>query len=52
MTYVVLILIVAITLFAVAAVHFLAVALAAFAGLKRGHPMWSFAEAAAADLGR
>lgn len=50
MTYVVLILIAAITLFAAAAVYFLAVVLAAFAGLKRGQLVWSFAEAAA-DLG-
>lgn len=48
----VLIQIAAIILFAVAAVHFLAVALAGFAGLKRGHLTWSFAEAAVADLRR
>ena len=45
-----LILIVAIIWFAVAAVHFLAAALAEFAGPKRGHPVWSFGETAAVDL--
>lgn len=45
-----LILIVAITCFAVAEVHSLAAVLAEFAGPKRGHPVWSFGEAAAVDL--
>lgn len=45
-----LVLIVAITYFAVAVVHSLAAALAEFADPKRGHPVWSFDEAAAVDL--